>query len=195
MNNLNFTQNCSFNNSNSTIITNNNTNNNNNSFSNNSFSYQSPRSLPSSSPSPPFSKMHFNGNIGHSYSHSYGQSTPMTPTIKHNFSNSSMKSSQSVDGYLNGNNSRNNNHLLNSNKNNFNTNNSYMKQINSSPAPISIKTKSNTEKFNYGNQSPCKPSSYSTPPLLNPSSPYSVPTISTYIDQYQYQRRPSLKYR
>jgi len=210
MNNLNFTQNCSFNNSSSSIISNssnnninnssNNDNNNNNKNKNNNhkhnhnynhnISFQSPRSLPASS-SPSFSKIHINGNINHSYN----SSSPMTPTIKHNFSNKSMKSAHSVDGYL----YKNNNHQLNANKNLYrsntvnNNNSSFMKQMNSSPsAVIPIKSKSKIENYGFDNQNYYRSSSYSTPPLLNPSSPYTIPTLSNYINKFQ--KRPSLKY-
>ncbi|KAG4102581.1 hypothetical protein H8356DRAFT_1031898 [Neocallimastix lanati (nom. inval.)] len=147
-------------------------------------------SLPASS-SPSFSKIHINGNINHSYN----SSSPMTPTIKHNFSNKSMKSAHSVDGYL----YKNNNHQLNANKNLYrsntvnNNNSSFMKQMNSSPsAVIPIKSKSKIENYGFDNQNYYRSSSYSTPPLLNPSSPYTIPTLSNYINQFQ--RRPSLKY-
>jgi hypothetical protein len=119
----------------------------------------------------------------------------MTPTIKHNFSNKSMKSAHSVDGYL----YKNNNHQLNANKNLYrsntvnNNNSSFMKQMNSSPsAVIPIKSKSKIENYGFDNQNYYRSSSYSTPPLLNPSSPYTIPTLSNYINQFQ--RRPSLKY-
>jgi len=217
MNNINFNQ-ISLNNSNNNVINNNNNNNinynsnnynsNNDDINNNSsFSYQSPRSLPSSSPStPPFTKKHFNnnGNTGHSYSFSqnFDPNSPLTPTIKHNFS---LKSSLSVDGFLNNHrhSNNNNNHNPNTslttfyngspNNNKYGITSSYLKQSQlQSPMNTSPIDKSKNDKQSNGSSHYQSPS-YSTPPAINPSSPYTIPTLENYINQFQ--RRPSLKYR
>ncbi|OUM59454.1 hypothetical protein PIROE2DRAFT_63777, partial [Piromyces sp. E2] len=198
MNNFNFTQNCG----NSSGNANGNHNNGNNS---NSLSYQSPRSIPSSSPTtPPFSKKHLNnGNLNYSQSHSFGSISPMTPTLKHNFSTNSLKSTYSVDGFLNSHKHRKNTQvnpntscmtLFNTSSNNYNYEYGYNNMKHSTSSPVAIQNKSvNDKQSTYGIQNNnYKSSSYSTPPPVNPSSPYSVPSLSNYINQFQ--RRPSLKY-
>ena len=60
-----------------------------------------------------------------------------------------------------------------------------------SPMNSSPIDKSKSDKSNNGGH--YQSSSYSTPPAINPSSPYTIPTLENYITQFQ--RRPSLKYR